>query len=198
MASSVTPPKVISRTSSDLDTDYKWGFTIDIEADVIPKGLSEDVVRLISNKKGEPEWMVDWRLKAYRHWVKLDCKEPDWANIHHPAIDFQDIIYYAAPGSKPDGWLEAIYSHVSGDDNWIALSDLIAEVESSRKLRGEAHFHAGVISLATGRRQEAVNHFQHAVHAADGALGYTFHAGVVLERLRLDSSWPVWMDSTFS
>ena len=103
MASSVTSPKVISRTSSDLDTDYKWGFSIDIEADVIPKGLNEDVVRLISHKKGEPEWMVDWRLKAYRHWVKLDCKEPDWANIHHPTIDFQDIIYYAAPGSKADG-----------------------------------------------------------------------------------------------
>ena len=105
MASSTTPSKVISRTttSSELDTDYKWGFTIDIETDVIPKGLSEDVVRLISHKKNEPAWMLEWRLKAYRHWVKLNYEEPKWANIHHPTIDFQDIIYYAAPGSKKDG-----------------------------------------------------------------------------------------------
>ncbi len=104
MASSVTPskPNVISRTSNDLDTEYKWGFTIDIESDVIPKGLSEDIVRLISEKKGEPEWMLEWRLKGYRHWVKLDYREPKWANIKHPPIDFQDIIYYAAPGSNPD------------------------------------------------------------------------------------------------
>ena len=74
MASSVTPAKVISRTSNDLDTEYKWGFTIDIESDVIPKGLSEDVVRLISSKKGEPEWMLEWRLKAYRHWIKQDFR----------------------------------------------------------------------------------------------------------------------------
>ena len=99
----MTTPRVISRTgttSDDLDTDYKWGFTIDIESDVAPKGLSEDIVRLISYKKGEPEWMLDWRLKAYRHWLKLDYQEPRWAVIHHPTIDFQDIIYYAAPSSK--------------------------------------------------------------------------------------------------
>ncbi|HIN06454.1 MAG TPA: Fe-S cluster assembly protein SufB, partial [Dehalococcoidia bacterium] len=103
MASSVTPAKVISRTSNDLDTEYKWGFTIDIESDVIPKGLSEDVVRLISSKKGEPEWMLEWRLKAYRHWIKQDFREPKWANIKHPPIDYQDIIYYSDPRSKKDG-----------------------------------------------------------------------------------------------
>lgn len=105
MTSSATPSKVISRktTSSELDSDYKWGFTIDIEADVIPKGLSEDVVRLISDKKGEPEWMLEWRLKAYRHWLKQDFEEPKWANIHHPPIDYQDIIYYSDPRSKKDG-----------------------------------------------------------------------------------------------
>ena len=94
--------KVISRTtsSSDLDTDYKWGFTIDIESDVAPKGLNEEIVRLISYKKGEPDWMLEWRLKAYRHWVKQDYREPKWANIHHPPIDYQDIIYYAAASSK--------------------------------------------------------------------------------------------------
>ena len=101
----MTTQRVISRTettSSDLDTDYKWGFTIDIDSDVAPKGLSEDVVRLISAKKGEPEWMLEWRLKAYRHWLRLNYEEPAWANIEHPKIDFQDIYYYAAPSSGKD------------------------------------------------------------------------------------------------
>jgi len=98
--------RVISRagtSSNDLDTDYKWGFTIDIESDVAPNGLNEDIVRLISAKKREPDWMLEWRLRAYRHWVKLDFEEPKWANVHHPPIDYQDIIYYAAPSSKKDG-----------------------------------------------------------------------------------------------
>ena len=102
----MTTPKVISRTgttSDDLNTDYKWGFTIDIDADVAPKGLNEDIVRLISFKKGEPDWMLQWRLKAYRHWIKLNNEEPRWAMIQHPPIDFQDIIYYAAPSSGKDG-----------------------------------------------------------------------------------------------
>ena len=99
----MTTPKVISRTattSHDLDTDYKWGFTIDIDSDVAPKGLSEDIVRLISLKKNEPEWMLEWRLKAYRQWLKSSHQEPRWANIHHEPIDYQDIIYYAAPASR--------------------------------------------------------------------------------------------------
>ena len=95
--------RVISRTAGLKETEYKWGFTIDIESDVAPKGLNEDIIRFISAKKGEPDWMLEWRLKAYRHWVKLDYQEPQWANVHHPTIDFQDIIYYAAPGSKKDG-----------------------------------------------------------------------------------------------
>ena len=102
----MSTPRVISRgatTSSDLETDYKWGFTIDIESDVAPKGLSEDIVRLISAKKEEPDWMLEWRLKAFRHWVKQSQEEPKWANIHHPPIDYQDIHYYAAPGSKEGG-----------------------------------------------------------------------------------------------
>ena len=102
----MTTPKVISRTgttSDDLNTDYKWGFSIDIESDVAPKGLNEDIVRLISYKKGEPDWMLEWRLKAYRHWIKQNNEEPRWAMIQHPPLDFQDIIYYAAPSSKKDG-----------------------------------------------------------------------------------------------
>ena len=81
--------------------EYKWGFVTDIEADAIPRGLNEDVIRLISAKKKEPEWLLEWRLKAYRHWLTM--KEPTWANVHYPAIDYQDIIYYAAPKSKTDG-----------------------------------------------------------------------------------------------
>ncbi|MYC29791.1 MAG: Fe-S cluster assembly protein SufB [Chloroflexi bacterium] len=96
----MTTQRVISRESTDIDTEYKWGFTIDIEQDVAPKGLSEDIVRFISAKKEEPEWMLEWRLKAYRYWVTLNEEEPKWANIQHPRIDFQDIIYYASPNLK--------------------------------------------------------------------------------------------------
>ena len=80
--------------------EYKWGFVTDIEADAIPRGLNEDIIRLISSKKREPEWMLEWRLKAYRHWLTM--KEPTWANVHYPPIDYQSIIYYAAPKSKKD------------------------------------------------------------------------------------------------
>ena len=99
----MTTQRVISRSSTDIDTEYKWGFTIDIEEDSAPKGLSEDIVRFISAKKEEPEWMLEWRLKAFRHWITLKEEEPTWANIKHPRIDFQDIIYYASPASKKDG-----------------------------------------------------------------------------------------------
>ncbi|HEY8661923.1 MAG TPA: Fe-S cluster assembly protein SufB [Hanamia sp.] len=80
-------------------SDYKYGFVTDIDTDVIPKGLSEDVVRLISLKKNEPEWMLEWRLKAYRHWLKME--EPKWPNVKYPEINYQDVIYYAAPRKKP-------------------------------------------------------------------------------------------------
>lgn len=78
--------------------DYKYGFTSDIETDTIRRGLDEDVIRLISQKKQEPEWMLEWRLKAYRHWLTLE--QPAWAHLDIPPIDFQDIIYYAAPKQR--------------------------------------------------------------------------------------------------
>jgi len=78
--------------------EYKYGFVTDIEADTAPPGLSEDIVRLISTKKGEPEWMLEWRLKALRHWFTM--KEPTWANVHYPPIDYQAIRYYSAPKQK--------------------------------------------------------------------------------------------------
>ncbi len=79
-------------------SEYKYGFVSDIEMDTAPKGLNEDIIRLISKKKNEPQWLLDFRLKAYRHWLKM--KEPNWAHIKYPPIDFQDIIYYAAPKKK--------------------------------------------------------------------------------------------------
>jgi len=92
-----TPRTVISRDTDLSQQEYKWGFTIDVAEDVAPKGLNEGVVRFISAKKGEPDWMLEWRLRAYRHWLTLKREEPTWAMIHHPPIDFDDIHYYAAP-----------------------------------------------------------------------------------------------------
>ena len=84
-------------TVNAMSGTYKYGWATDIETDYAPKGLSEDIVRLISEKNGEPEWMLDWRLTAYRRWLKLD--EPTWAMVHYPKIDYQDQYYYARPRS---------------------------------------------------------------------------------------------------
>jgi Fe-S cluster assembly protein SufB len=81
------------------DSGYKWGFETDIEMDFAPKGLNEDIVRFISAKKKEPEWLLEWRLKAYRHWLTMEA--PNWAAVSHPPIDFQDSYYYAAPKQGP-------------------------------------------------------------------------------------------------
>ncbi len=78
--------------------EYKYGFVTDIEAETIPRGLSEEIVRTISAKKNEPEWMLEWRLKAYRHWLTME--EPEWSNVVYPKLDYQDIIYYSAPKLK--------------------------------------------------------------------------------------------------
>ncbi len=77
------------------DQEYKYGFVTDIESDVVPPGLNEDVVRTISAKKGEPEWLLEWRLKSFRHWLTM--KEPAWANVHYDPIDYQATSYYSAP-----------------------------------------------------------------------------------------------------
>ena len=90
-------------TSSDsihelANQEYKYGFVTDIETESIPKGLNEGIIRLISEKKSEPQWMLDWRLKAYRYWKKRT--EPRWPKVEYPEIDYQDIIYYSAPKQK--------------------------------------------------------------------------------------------------
>ncbi len=88
-----------TETIEELATrEYKYGFVTDVEADTIPKGLSEDVVRLISQKKQEPEWLLEWRLKAYRLWLTM--KEPSWQNVKYDPINYQDIVYYSAPKPK--------------------------------------------------------------------------------------------------
>jgi Fe-S cluster assembly protein SufB len=98
MAGSVDPIQEFT------EQKYKYGFYTDIESETAPKGLSEDIVRFISAKKGEPEWMLEWRLKAYRHWLTMT--EPNWAKLGYPAIDYQDAYYYSAP--KTSGKLKSL------------------------------------------------------------------------------------------
>src|SRR6267378_2684321 len=84
-----------------VQKEYKYGFYTDVETDSAPPGLDEDIVRLISAKKKEPAFMLEWRLKAYRHWLTM--KEPTWPHVRHPPIDYQDIVYYSAPRPKGQG-----------------------------------------------------------------------------------------------
>src|SRR5262250_529995 len=84
-----------------VQKEYKYGFYTDVETDAAPPGLNEDIIRLISAKKHEPEFMLEWRLKAYRHWLKME--EPTWPHVHHPPIDYQKTVYYSAPKKKGDG-----------------------------------------------------------------------------------------------
>ncbi|HEY8124259.1 MAG TPA: Fe-S cluster assembly protein SufB [Methylocystis sp.] len=91
--------ETVARVES-IDVDaYKYGFSTDIESEKAPKGLNEDIVRFISAKKSEPQWLTDWRLEAYRRWLTMP--EPSWARVHYPRIDFQDLYYYSAPKSSP-------------------------------------------------------------------------------------------------
>ena len=125
---------VISRTS-EVESEYKWGFVTDIEMDMAPKGLNEDIVRLISRKKDEPEWMTELRLKAFRYWMTLEYKEPRWAKISFPPIDYQDAYYYAAPKPKED----APESLDEVDPELIeAFNKLGIPLEEQKKLTGVA------------------------------------------------------------
>lgn len=84
-----------------IDREYKYGFVTDVEADMAPRGLNEDIIRFISKKKKEPKFMLEWRLRAYRRWLQME--EPRWQNVHYPPIDYQDMIYYSAPKSRKNG-----------------------------------------------------------------------------------------------
>src|SRR5919201_1038004 len=117
----------MSTQTLDLLTsqDYKWGFVTDIEQETIPPGLNEEVIRLISAKKHEPEWMLEWRLKAYRNWAKLEKSEaePKWANVHYPPIDYQSVVYYSAPKAqkRPESLAEV-------DPKLLEIKEKLAEL----------------------------------------------------------------------
>jgi len=114
------------------NSDYKYGFHTDIEMDMAAVGLSEDTVRFISAKKNEPEWLLEFRLKAYRHWLTLT--EPTWAHIHHPPIKYQDIIYYAAPKKKKElASLDEVDPELIDTFNKLGIS-----LEEQKKLSGVA------------------------------------------------------------
>ncbi|MBT3334272.1 MAG: Fe-S cluster assembly protein SufB, partial [Rhodospirillaceae bacterium] len=89
------------QVSSIAGEKYKYGFVTDIETELAPMGLNEDIIRFISAKKDEPDWMLQWRLRAYERWLTME--EPEWAKVEYPEIDFQDAYYYAAPKSQKDG-----------------------------------------------------------------------------------------------
>jgi Fe-S cluster assembly protein SufB len=97
----MTPAQTLQELT---DRKYRYGFVTEIDTDQVPRGLDEDIIRLISEKKGEPAFMLEWRLKAYRHWLQME--EPTWAYVHYPKIDYQDIVYYSAP--KPKKQLSSI------------------------------------------------------------------------------------------
>jgi Fe-S cluster assembly protein SufB len=134
---------------------YEWGFSSDIETDFAPKGLSEDTVRFISAKKNEPEWMLDWRLKAYRHWLTMDT--PDWAHLSIPPIDYQDAYYYAAPKIKPKlGSLDEVDPEILRVYEKLGIpieeQKMLAGVEGARRVAVDAVFDS--VSVATTFRAE--------------------------------------------
>jgi len=141
--------------AAEKASTYEWGFSSDIEQDFAPKGLSEDTVRFISAKKNEPEWMLDWRLKAYRHWLTMT--PPDWAKLNVPPIDYQDAYYYAAPKPKKelasldevDPEILRVYEKLGIP---IEEQKMLAGVEGSRKVAVDAVFDS--VSVATTFRKE--------------------------------------------
>ncbi len=138
-----------------LDKDYEWGFSTDIEQEFAPKGLDEDTVRFISAKKGEPEWMLEWRLKGFRAWLEME--EVDWAKLTIPPIDYQDAYYYAEPKKKPtlksldelDPEIRRTYEKLGIP---IEEQKVLAGVEGARKVAVDAVFDS--VSVATTFRDE--------------------------------------------
>jgi Fe-S cluster assembly protein SufB len=144
-----------ARDAAEKLESYEWGFSTDIEQEFAPKGLSEDTVRFISAKKNEPQWMLDWRLKAYRHWLTMT--PPDWAKLNVPPIDYQDAYYYAAPKQKPelasldelDPEIRRTYEKLGIP---IAEQEMLANVTGSRRVAVDAVFDS--VSVATTFRKE--------------------------------------------
>jgi Fe-S cluster assembly protein SufB len=144
-----------ARDAAARAAEYEHGWSADIETEFAPKGLSEDTVRFISAKKNEPEWMLDWRLKAFRLWQEME--EPEWAKLGHPPIDYQDAYYYAAPKAKPklasldevDPEILEVYKKLGIP---IEEQKVLAGVEGARKVAVDAVFDS--VSVATTFREE--------------------------------------------
>ncbi len=144
-----------AREAAARAADYEHGWSAEIDTEFAPKGLSEDTVRFISAKKNEPEWMLDWRLKAFRLWETME--EPNWAKLGYPAIDYQDAYYYAAPKPKPklgsldelDPEIKAVYDKLGIP---VAEQEVLAGVEGARKVAVDAVFDS--VSVATTFREE--------------------------------------------
>jgi len=154
-ASAEAPRNAEAQAAVDEMGTYKWGFATDIEQDFAPKGLNEDTVRFISAKKNEPEWMLEWRLKAFQLWLKMPT--PDWAKLKIPPIDYQDAYYYAAPRAKPtlasldelDPEIRRTYEKLGIP---IEEQKVLAGVEGARKVAVDAVFDS--VSVATTFRAE--------------------------------------------
>ena len=144
-----------AREAAARAAEYEHGWSSDIETEFAPKGLSEDTVRFISAKKGEPEWMLEWRLKAFRLWQEMET--PDWAKLSIPPIDYQDAYYYAAPKAKPklasldevDPEILSVYEKLGIP---IEEQKVLAGVEGARKVAVDAVFDS--VSVATTFREE--------------------------------------------
>ncbi len=144
-----------ARAAAARAADYEHGWSADIEQEFAPKGLSEDTVRFISAKKEEPEWMLEWRLKAYRYWLTMES--PDWAKLNIPPIDYQDAYYYAAPKQKDalksldevDPEILRVYEKLGIP---IEEQKVLAGVEGARKVAVDAVFDS--VSVATTFRKE--------------------------------------------
>jgi Fe-S cluster assembly protein SufB len=144
-----------AQEAADRASTYEWGFSSDIEQEFAPKGLSEDTVRFISAKKNEPEWMLDWRLKAYRAWLTM--KEVSWAKLDIPDIDFQNAYYYAEPKAKPKlGSLDEVDPEILRVYEKLGIpieeQKVLAGVEGARKVAVDAVFDS--VSVATTFRAE--------------------------------------------
>jgi Fe-S cluster assembly protein SufB len=137
---------------------YKYGFTTDIESEKSPKGLSENIVRFISAKKGEPAWMLDWRLDAFRRWSTM--REPEWARVHYPAIDYQDLYYYSAPKRKKeiasldeiDPEILKTYEKLGIPLREVEALEGVVRPEGERRIAVDAVFDS--VSVATTFRRE--------------------------------------------
>ena len=144
-----------AREAAEKAAEYEHGWSADIETEFAEKGLNEDTVRFISAKKGEPEWMLDWRLKAFRLWQGME--EPDWAKLGYPAIDYQDAYYYAAPKKKQelesldelDPEIKSVYDKLGIP---VAEQEVLAGVKGARKVAVDAVFDS--VSVATTFREE--------------------------------------------